>query len=181
MIPEDDDLELDELDLDSALDAWEADFEGTARAESAPMPQSSAGDVPAPEPPPPAAPKAPAAGGRPLYRPDPELERRSAGAAPPPEPAAVPVDLPSFDDDEEEEATRIAAIPKELIASLQSLEEERAAKAAAKAAPEPAGDTPTKPPPAADVELDLDDLLDGLEQVQQVGMLYAVEDGNLVH
>ena len=102
MIPEDDDLELDELDLDSALDAWEADFEGTARAESAPMPQSSAGDVPAPEPPPPAAPKAPpapkpqpkapAAGGRPLYRPDPELERRSAGAAPPPEPAAVPVE-----------------------------------------------------------------------------------------
>ncbi|HJL20997.1 MAG TPA: hypothetical protein RMH80_02125, partial [Polyangiaceae bacterium LLY-WYZ-15_(1-7)] len=176
MIPEDDDLELDELDLDSALDAWEADFEGTARAESAPMPQSSAGDVPAPEPPPPAAPKAPpapkpqpkapAAGGRPLYRPDPELERRSAGAAPPPEPAAVPVDLPSFDDDEEEEATRIAAIPKELIASLQSLEEERAAKAAAKAAPEPAGDTPTKPPPAADVELDLDDLLDGLENAE---------------
>ncbi len=151
MIDDDDkdELELDlDLDLEGALDAWESEFEDKAKAESSPMPQTA---------PPPGTPR------RPLYRPDPELERRAAAQRQSrPTPVASPVaskltpeelrqKFPSFDeDDDDSSSTRVASVPQELMAALAKLEESEG--------------KPTAPPPSSGgVDLDLDDLLGEME------------------
>ncbi len=126
MSTEDDDFELD-LDLDDALDAWEKDFEDAAQAKAAPLRQTV---PPAPEPSAPK-PKPRPAGRGPLYQPDPGLEARKkpvpqipqpkAPKITPPSPAKVREAFPSFGDDDSDEATAIAAVPEDLIASLQEL------------------------------------------------------------
>ncbi|MBX3251688.1 MAG: hypothetical protein KF901_31210, partial [Myxococcales bacterium] len=180
MSPDDDDLDFD---LESALDAWEQDFEDHAQAEAAPMPQEAA-PKPASPPRPAAAPAPPRAAGRPLYRPDPELLERApssrqaarpaAPARPAPAPAAPvkpaptapdPTSFASFDDDDDEaDSTRIAAIPQELIASLQAVAAARDARDA-NAGPRPAEPPPStsSPSPPRGIDLDLDDLFDDLE------------------
>ena len=163
MSGDDDDLDLGlDLDLDDALDAWEKEFEDSAQAESAPMPQS----LPPAPPPPPAPPADPKAKGRPLYVPDPELAARAAEARakkkatvespaakrPTKESkAAVREKFPSFaDDDGSEESTAIAQVPDDLISSLQELRKGDGGGTAPKPA-EPGGFQEA-------VELDLDDL-----------------------
>ena len=187
MNQDDDDFELDP-DLDSALDAWAHDFEQQAKAESAPMPQASAKSVPPPKPAAPAKPAAKASEGRsrPLYQPDPELlrgreaPRRPAAPAAPPA-APPPQDrFPSFadDDDEIEESTKIASIPKELIASLQEVAAAREAKERAEAAarkpaePKPASARPPRSP-VPGIDLDLDDLFEGLDKETSISDLPA--------
>ncbi|MEM9068544.1 MAG: hypothetical protein AAGE52_08565 [Myxococcota bacterium] len=162
----DDDFE--ELDLDGALDAWEAEFEDSAQAKSAPLPQS----VPpgAPKPPPPST-----GSKRRLYKPDPELERRAAeqrakkrrSARPTPvQPLEPPKKLspeelrkrfPSFADDlvDSEASTQIASVPDDLMETLARLSGESAA--------------PTSPPPEGGVDLDLDELLSEVDTVFSEG------------
>jgi tetratricopeptide (TPR) repeat protein len=181
---DDDDFELDP-DLDSALDAWAHDFEQQAKAESAPMPQASAKS--APPPPKPAAPAKPSEGrSRPLYQPDPELLRGREAPRRPAAPAAPPVApapqerFPSFvdDDDDSEESTKIASIPKELIASLQEVAAAREAKERADAAkrkpaePKPASARPPRSP-VPGIDLDLDDLFEGLDKETRISDLPA--------
>ncbi|MCB9622702.1 MAG: hypothetical protein H6723_05110 [Sandaracinus sp.] len=166
MNQDDDDFELEgDLDLDSALDAWAQDFEQRAKAESAPMPQTKSAPpapAPAPAPAPPQA-KPSEAKSRPLYQPDPELLR---GREVPKRPApAPPASFPTFDDDDdEEESTKIAMIPKELIASLQEVAAARAAREAeAEPKPRPRSSAPPRTP-VPGIDLDLDDLFDGLDE-----------------
>ena len=146
MIDDDKDKDDLELDLEGALDSWEADFENAVEPESSPMPQT--------------APPPPAAARQPLYRPDPELERRAAAQRRSPTPVASPSKLtpeelrrrfPGFDEEANEDddsSTRVASVPEELMAALANLEE-----------PE----HPTAPPPGGGVDLDLEDLLDEME------------------
>lgn len=183
MNQDDDDFELDP-DLDSALDAWAQDFEQQAKAESAPMPQASVRPPPAPKP---VAPKPSEARSRPLYQPDPELlrgrepARRPAPAALVPPPVAAPPKVERFasfdDDDDFEESTKIASIPKELIASLQEVAAAREAKERAEAAARPIEEAkpPSAPPrsPVPGIDLDLDDLFDGLDQETRISEVSA--------
>lgn len=136
--------ELDELEWDDALADWEDEIDDSAQAQSGPMPQK-------PDAPP----------SRPLYRPpsaDEQFARRAPAPRPPVQPPravkdAFPIIGDDDDDDQEAESTRIAQIPKELIASL--VEGERRPEP-----PRPAS-APKAGPPA--VDLDLDGLLDGME------------------
>ena len=144
---EKEDSEL-ELDWDDALAEWEQELDGVARAESNPMPQKSD---------PPAAAGAPAPP-RPLYRPPsspPAPATRAAKPAP-----EYNVSLDDWDDDGEE-ATRVASLPKSLIDSLTK----EAGGGAGEAESRNEHDVPTKPPPAgplAGLDLDLDELLDSM-------------------
>ncbi len=144
-----------DLDLDDALDAWEQEIEkdGTISAESSPMPQHSE---------PPKAPEKPADAGRPLYRPDPELMGRKP-AAMQSRRISSPDDF-SDDFDDEQESTRIAAVPADLMKELQALRGEAPA--------EPAIPRPRPSEPELELEavdLDLDDFLDENDQVTRVG------------
>jgi len=143
-----------DLDLDDALDAWEQEIEkdGVVQAKAAPMPQHS--DTP-PKPAP----------GRPLYRPDPELMGRRSTPAPEPEPRRYSPDDFSDDFEDEQESTRIAQVPADLMKELQAL---RASVPDA----EPVADRPTAMPPPPELEgvdLDLDDFLDDNDAVTRVG------------
>ncbi|UJR79184.1 hypothetical protein [Sandaracinus amylolyticus] len=170
-----------DFDWDDALADWERDLDDKSEARSGPMPQKPAA--------PPAKDKEPA---RALYRPpDPSEFKRPVprGAPParpePPRPAPPPprVQEPvlppaedvhvSFDDDDDDEHTRIASIPKELIASLvtaREREEPSSEQHRLSTRPPPPGMAtsedsvvvpPAAPPP---IDLDLDDMLDGLDQ-----------------
>ncbi len=141
--PKDD---LDELEWDDALADWEDEIDDSAQAQSGPMPQK-------PDAPP----------SRPLYRPpsaDEQFARRAPAPRPPLEPTrSVKDSFPSIGDDDEDqeaESTRIAQIPKELIASLVE-GERRADPPRPAAAPKPKAGPPS-------VDLDLDGLLDGMEE-----------------
>src|SRR5205814_6071418 len=105
-----------ELDWDDALDDWERDVESGAVAKSGPMPQGG----------PAAAPKPPPAPVRALYQPPDASEiAKMRGARPAPSPpivskAATPTAPPPagndlFDLDEDDGATRVANIPRDLI------------------------------------------------------------------
>ncbi len=163
------DDELD-LDIDDALAAWEEEFEHSAEAVAAPMPQKSQN----PPPPPQEQPKPPTGTAkRPLYRPDPELERRAAelrkkrsspGDEESPRPLLSPEELrkkyPSFadfgDDDEDDVATQIADMTEDLVSA-----------AARRSGVPTKPPSPTKAPPAG-MDLDLSDLLDDIEQESQL-------------
>lgn len=148
-----------DLDLEDALDAWEQEIEkdGTISAESSPMPQHSE---------PPKAPDKPAEAARPLYRPDPELMGRKP-AAMQSRRVSSPDDF-SSDFDDEQESTRIASVPADLMAELQALRGE------APAEPEVARPRASEPELELEaVDLDLDDFLDENDEVTRVG---SVED-----
>ncbi|MFO0692973.1 MAG: hypothetical protein U0230_05415 [Polyangiales bacterium] len=133
---------LDFSDLDDALADWERDVEGGAaiRPESAPMPQTAKIDVPerVATPIPRPSPQLASPEHRSLYRPPSADELKKMEAAR----TSRGLDDFSidFDDDGDDGATRIAAIPTELIEQLQ-----RAKAEPAKAAPPPA---PRPEPPA---------------------------------
>ena len=158
--------ELD-IDWDDALDDWERDVEGGAIAKSGPMPQA-----PAPA-------KPPAAPARALYQPPDasEIARMRGGraapsapkppapaaASPPPNPATKPPppgeeDPFSFDDDDDG-ATRVASIPRDLLDRISA--GPHAPVAPLRNEPRPKSARPENVISA--VDLDLDGLLEGLE------------------
>lgn len=156
-----------DLDWDDALDDWERDVESDAVAKSGPMPQSA----PSPA-------KPPAAPGRALYQPPDASEiakMRTGRAAPvappaPPKPptptAPPPAGHEPFDLDDDDGATKIASIPRDLIARITGEPPAPAPAPAPGASPLP--NEPRRGPDKPDqvisaVDLDLDGLLDGLD------------------
>ncbi|AKF08213.1 hypothetical protein [Sandaracinus amylolyticus] len=172
-----------DFDWDDALADWERDLDDKSEARSGPMPQKPAGATPAKEkeparalyrPPDPSEFKRPVPRGAPPARPEPPKP-----APPPPRvhepvlPPAEDVHVSFDDDDDDDEHTRIASIPKELIASLVTARERDEASSEQhrlSTRPPPPGmptsDDPIAVPPAAPppIDLDLDDMLDGLDQ-----------------
>jgi tetratricopeptide (TPR) repeat protein len=153
-----------DLDWDDALSDWEKDVEGDAVAKSGPMPQA-----PQPAKPPPS-------GARPLYQPPDasEIAKMRGRAAPAPaKPAPAPAPIQShatkppppnddpFGDDDDEGATRVANLSREMLEQINAGPGAKPAPAPAPNEPKPRSSRPEAAISA--VDLDLDGLLDGLD------------------